>query len=176
MKSFKKVIAGVCSLIMFSTVATCVVSADLDENIGTSLGASKDSTVGKSGDDEDTDPTVGKSGDEAQDPTVGDSGDKDDDDTTGGGSGSAGNDSNSSVEHTPTYVVGTSKLVGDVNNDDDVNAMDLVLMKKYVLQITDTIDEDVADINNDGSVRVDDLLLLKKYVLNIIGSFDAYRA
>jgi hypothetical protein len=175
MKSFKKVIAGVCSLIMFSTVATCAVSAEL----GDSLGDSNNTVVaGDSGNkNEAQDPTTGDSdGDEAQDPTVGDSGDKDDDDTTGGGSGSAGNDSNSSVEHTPTYVVGTSKLVGDVNNDDDVNAMDLVLMKKYVLQITDTIDEDVADINNDGYVRVDDLLLLKKYVLNIIGSFDAYRA
>ncbi|MCD7801237.1 MAG: dockerin type I domain-containing protein [Ruminococcus sp.] len=49
MKSFKKILAGVCSLVMLSSIATYAVSAELGDSIGTSLGAS-DVTPGTSGD------------------------------------------------------------------------------------------------------------------------------
>ena len=40
MKSFKKIMAGVCSLVMLSGIATYAVSAELGDSLGASLGTS----------------------------------------------------------------------------------------------------------------------------------------
>jgi endo-1,4-beta-xylanase len=64
-------------------------------------------------------------------------------------------------------VNGDTYSVGDINKDGEVNASDLVLLKKYLLGITDTIDSELADMNSNGEVDVVDLLLLKKVILGI---------
>jgi hypothetical protein len=67
-------------------------------------------------------------------------------------------------------------LLGDLNLDGEVNAFDLVMMKKHILNISLLTEGSQefknADINGTGEVLADDLLLLKKYILNIIKSFD----
>jgi hypothetical protein len=66
-----------------------------------------------------------------------------------------------------------SRLWGDVNVDGEVNAVDLVILKKYILTMID--DSDIpdggllnADVKNDGEITSVDLLLLKKYLLTMI--------
>jgi hypothetical protein len=62
---------------------------------------------------------------------------------------------------------------GDVNVDGQVNAVDLVLLKKYLLTMVS--DSDIpeggllnADVKNDDNINSVDLLLLKKYLLTMI--------
>ena len=67
------------------------------------------------------------------------------------------------VTATATFVA--DKLPGDLNGDGEVNALDLVRLKKYLLG------EDVelccsADLNVSGDVNVLDLIRLKKYLLS----------
>jgi endoglucanase len=62
---------------------------------------------------------------------------------------------------------------GDVNVDKNVNAVDLLLLKKYLLTMVSESDIPEggllnADVKNDGNVNSVDLLLLKKYLLTMI--------
>ncbi len=64
----------------------------------------------------------------------------------------------------------TSNSVGDINGDGEIQATDLLLLKKYLLQMS-TLDSDAlasADINGDGEIQANDLLLLKKLILQMI--------
>jgi hypothetical protein len=65
-------------------------------------------------------------------------------------------------------------IKGDANGDEEVNAVDLLLAKKYVLQMVQKseISFENADINDDGDVNSVDILMLKKYILQIIDKFD----
>jgi hypothetical protein len=68
----------------------------------------------------------------------------------------------------------TSTVLGDANLDGEVNAFDLVLVKKHVLGITTLTGQAFtnADVVANDDVAANDLLLIKKYVLDIISSFE----
>jgi hypothetical protein len=63
---------------------------------------------------------------------------------------------------------------GDVNNDGDINSVDLVLVKKYLLTMIDesALDTNNADVNNDSEVNSVDLVFIKKYLLTMIDSLE----
>lgn len=60
-----------------------------------------------------------------------------------------------------TYGVGV-KVKGDLNNDDKVNATDLVLMRRYLLGLKDNINRFATDVNQDSSIDICDLVRIKK--------------
>lgn len=61
----------------------------------------------------------------------------------------------------------TETLLGDVNSDGSVNAIDFALLKKYLLNSSSvTIDTTNADLNEDGVVNAIDFALLKKKLLS----------
>lgn len=74
---------------------------------------------------------------------------------------------------TVTTGVGTSDhdvtVLGDLNEDNEVKSNDLLLLKKYLLGLSDISDQAFinADINGDGDVKSNDLLALKKYLLGL---------
>ncbi len=57
-------------------------------------------------------------------------------------------------------------IKGDVNNDSAINALDLALMKLYLLGRTGNINKMCSDINLDGEIDAIDFALLKKQLLN----------
>jgi hypothetical protein len=73
----------------------------------------------------------------------------------------------------------TSGLTGDVDGNGSVNSVDLLLAKKYALQMVDAsdINFDNADVNGDGNVNSVDILNLKKYLLQMLSQdeFDALK-
>jgi endoglucanase len=63
-------------------------------------------------------------------------------------------------------------LFGDVNEDNNIDALDLAAIKKYLLTQSDfSINTKRADVNGDGSVDAIDYALIKQYLLKIIGYF-----
>lgn len=58
---------------------------------------------------------------------------------------------------------GTVKL-GDINNDGKVDAVDLLMLKKYIVKKSSTIDIKRSDMNADGRADTIDYLLIKKSV------------
>ncbi len=56
-----------------------------------------------------------------------------------------------------------SILPGDINGDGDVNALDLIRLKKYIADDT-TVIVGNGDVNGDGDVNLLDLIRLKKYL------------
>jgi hypothetical protein len=65
---------------------------------------------------------------------------------------------------------GSDALIGDVNGDGSVDGRDLILLKKYVLGLTDQdgIHYGNADVTQNGEVDGLDLIRLKKYNLGLI--------
>jgi endoglucanase len=65
-------------------------------------------------------------------------------------------------------------LKGDVNDDNQVNAVDLLTIKKYLLTMIDDtqLNTTNADVNGDNQVNAVDLLKVKKFLLTIIDSLD----
>lgn len=57
-------------------------------------------------------------------------------------------------------------LVGDTNADGTVNALDFALLKKYLLNLSVSIDKKNADINADGVINALDYAKLKILLLN----------
>ena len=73
-----------------------------------------------------------------------------------------------------TQMVGGTNKYGDVNMDDVVDAVDLALIKSYLLGKTDTLPNfEAADVNGDGSADALDFAEMKKYLLGIISEFPA---
>jgi hypothetical protein len=67
----------------------------------------------------------------------------------------------------------TAYIIGDIDNSGSVDALDLAIMKKYLLGVTE-LDSDAynrADVNRDKEVNALDLALMKKYLLGTITSF-----
>jgi endoglucanase len=69
----------------------------------------------------------------------------------------------------------TQDLLGDVNGDTEVNALDFALMKSYLIgNINDfpiVNDMEIADVNGDNSIDALDFALLKQYILGKIIKF-----
>ncbi len=141
MKSFKKIMAGVCSLVMLSGIATYAVSAELGDSIGSS-NTPGTSDIVKPGDSE----NPVKPGESDKPVKPGES-DKPD---IGGCTGAKG-------------------VKGDVTGDGNVKSNDLLLLKKYLMGFVEAKDINMAnaDVTGDGEVKANDLLLLKKYLLGL---------
>ncbi|MHB8061898.1 MAG: glycoside hydrolase family 9 protein, partial [Ruminiclostridium sp.] len=58
-------------------------------------------------------------------------------------------------------------LLGDLNGDKNVDAIDYALLKKYILEPTGGIDLNIWDLNKDGQVDVLDLVVLNKILLGV---------
>jgi hypothetical protein len=123
------------------------VSIDLGDTASGSTSESVTTTTAGSEEPGDTETTTTANGGESTEPDV----------TTG--------------EQTPGESTGVK---GDANNDGDVNSVDVLLVKKYVLTMVDSdaLNTTNADVNGDGSVQANDLLLIKKFVLQMIDNFD----
>ncbi len=67
--------------------------------------------------------------------------------------------------------------IGDLNADNNIDALDFVLIKQYLLgTVTDFPASDdmyVGDLNGDGSINAIDFALMKQYLLGIIIKFPA---
>ena len=64
-----------------------------------------------------------------------------------------------------TYNVKIS-ILGDINDDGEVNVTDIVALYSYILGNTAGIDETAVDINADGEVNVTDIVNLYSIILN----------
>lgn len=62
-------------------------------------------------------------------------------------------------------------IYGDLNGDGYINSLDLVVMSRHILEITEMPDTTVADLNGDGIINSIDYQLLKRYILGIIDEF-----
>jgi hypothetical protein len=71
------------------------------------------------------------------------------------------------VTTTTTEPTTTTTVIGDIDGSGEATALDVLILKRYVLAIDTEIDTSKADLNQDGEINVVDLLLLKKIVLNI---------
>jgi hypothetical protein len=56
-------------------------------------------------------------------------------------------------------------LLGDVNDDKMVNALDFALLKKYLLDNSQKINTENADMNSDGVINALDFAKLKQLIL-----------
>ncbi|TYQ15436.1 UNVERIFIED_CONTAM: Subtilisin-like serine proteases [Acetivibrio alkalicellulosi] len=68
-----------------------------------------------------------------------------------------------------------SFIIGDINNDGNIDSLDLILLRRYILSIIDDFPNAearyAADINGDGFINSTDYTLLRRYVLEIISEF-----
>ena len=56
-------------------------------------------------------------------------------------------------------------LMGDLNNDGNVNLKDVVILRRYIAGGWGvTLDEKAADINSDGTINLKDAVLLRRYI------------
>jgi alpha-L-fucosidase 2 len=74
-----------------------------------------------------------------------------------------------------TGSVVTGKL-GDLNSDEQIDAIDFQLMKKYLLGLGTLENTKMADLDANGAIDSLDLLLLKQYLLGTITSFPGQSA
>ncbi len=77
------------------------------------------------------------------------------------------------IEDTGTETAAIDSSLGDLNNDQDINILDVVLVLQHILEIT-TMEQDTlakADVNQDGSVDVLDATLIMQRALEIIEHF-----
>lgn len=74
-------------------------------------------------------------------------------------------------------TTGNPDKIGDLNADENIDALDFVLIKQYLLgTVTDFPASDdmyVGDLNGDGSINAIDFALMKQYLLGIITKFPA---
>ena len=54
--------------------------------------------------------------------------------------------------------------LGDVDGDGEVSMKDVLLVRKFIAGLVDSIDESAADYNADGSVDMKDVLLIRKFI------------
>lgn len=135
MKSFKKIMAGVCSLVMLSGIATYAVSAELGDSIGSS-NTPGTSDIVKPGDSE----NPVKPGESDKPEVPGDcTGEKG---VTGDVNGD-GNVKSNDLLLLKKYLMGfveakeINMANADVTDDGEVKANDLLLLKKYLLGLSE---------------------------------------
>ena len=63
------------------------------------------------------------------------------------------------------YINSGSGVVGDINNDEAVDVLDIVALVNMVLGF-ESSNFQVADINSDGSVNIQDIILVVNIILN----------
>ena len=56
-------------------------------------------------------------------------------------------------------------MLGDLNYDGKVNAIDLTILRRYLARYSSEIDIAVADFNGDGKVNTLDLMLLRRFLV-----------
>lgn len=68
-------------------------------------------------------------------------------------------------------MLAKAAVVGDINSDGGINALDIAAMKSSILGVSIISDTKVADLNGDGSVDAIDFALLKSYLMGNITTF-----
>ena len=72
------------------------------------------------------------------------------------------------TEHFSDYVVASpgKSALGDVNNDNEVNAKDRMMLTRYLAKWSgyENIDMTAADVNNDGEVNAKDRMVLTRHL------------
>lgn len=57
--------------------------------------------------------------------------------------------------------------MGDVNQDNNTDILDIVIVLNFVLGNIDSINFDYADFNGDGEINVTDIILLVNEIIEI---------
>ena len=68
---------------------------------------------------------------------------------------------------TQVTVIHDESLLGDINNDKEVNVTDIVALYSYILGNTNGVDKGKVDLNNDGEVNVTDIVSLYSIILTL---------
>ena len=63
------------------------------------------------------------------------------------------------------FSLSINDIIGDLNNDEIINILDIVILVEYILSPT-TVELDGADINSDGDVNILDVIQLVNIILN----------
>lgn len=73
----------------------------------------------------------------------------------------------------PKEVSASATAYGDLNSDGVIDTLDLAMLSRYIMEITDTlpVQEKVADLNGDGVLDSVDVSLMSRYILEIIDKF-----
>lgn len=68
-------------------------------------------------------------------------------------------------------------LYGDLNDDGVVNSLDISLLGRYILEITDgfVVPIEAADLNGDGIINTNDYTIMRRYIMEIITEFPVER-
>jgi endoglucanase len=75
------------------------------------------------------------------------------------------------VTATPTSApTNPPVLLGDLNNDNSINAIDFAAYRQFLLGINTNINMAAADLNEDGNTNAIDFAILRKLLLGIIDS------
>lgn len=76
--------------------------------------------------------------------------------------------SNVSTASSPLSITTTSSqiLKGDVNGDKEIDMSDYILLQKYIMNNSYTINKENSDINGDGKINTADLFALRKTIIN----------
>ena len=64
----------------------------------------------------------------------------------------------------PGTVTVSSRIAGDVNGDGEVNILDLIRLRKYLMSAAQDIQSANADVTGDGVVDNKDLVRMRKYL------------
>ncbi len=72
-------------------------------------------------------------------------------------------------------VEGTQILVGDVNNDGEINMSDAILVLRHIAGIIELTGDQLkaADVNADGEITVLDAQLIQRFIVGLIDQFPA---
>ena len=72
-------------------------------------------------------------------------------------------------ENMTLYAKFTDALIGDINNDSEIDITDLVILRKSLALLVELHENELllADINHDGNVDITDLVILRKYLAGL---------
>ena len=72
-----------------------------------------------------------------------------------------------------TIVEAAARMVGDLNNDGNVDVLDATVVQKYAAGNATLTDEEkeAADVNNDGDVNILDSVDIQKFAAGKITEF-----
>lgn len=65
-----------------------------------------------------------------------------------------------------------SVIYGDCNRDGNINGKDVLLLRKYIVNLENDIDTVAADVMHDGKLNGKDVLKLRKYIVGIVKTLD----